>query len=77
MLIVGVLAGAYAGRGKRSAQSLDRPMLTHALPDNADKALCGLDSGSLSDLPTGDIPTCPRCAKRLANALHYVRQGDK
>jgi len=67
-----VLAGAYRG-GRRSL----RVTLTHAVEVDAAgyevRVLCGgVGIDSLADsysMPTGEAPTCPRCAKKDLRAL--------
>ncbi len=62
----GVLAGAYAGRG-RKGEIGSGPLLTHASADGGDTAVCGrVSEGSLCDVEEEGAPTCPVCARRLA-----------
>lgn len=62
----GVLAGAYAGRGRKGSIG-EGPLLTHASADGGDTAVCGrVSEGSLCDVEEEGAPTCPVCARRLA-----------
>ncbi len=63
----GVLAGAYAARGRGQSKIEVGTLLTHASADGGDTALCGrVREGSLCDLELDTAPTCPVCARKLA-----------
>jgi hypothetical protein len=63
----GVLAGAYAARGRGQTHIGSGPLLTHASADGGDTAMCGrVSEGSLCDEVLDTAPTCPVCARRLA-----------
>ncbi len=66
-----VLAGAYAGRGRRNGgQNLERTLRTHAVEVNVDglwlRALCRIPLHSLCDYSEAPSarPTCHVCARK-------------
>lgn len=64
----GVLAGRYAGRGKRGSMvgEGNEVLRTHALIDGATKTPCGMLEENLSDMNERSVPTCGRCAAAVA-----------
>lgn len=80
-----MLAGAYAGRGRRGLRDDDRVTRSHSVVVEGDsdvRLLCGGNLDSIADPYSASPsdrelpPTCPRCLERWERLRHHTPNAD-